>query len=373
MPRDARAVWHAAGVAVAEQPAQLPLVQLEPASRTRTLEVLDERQRGTRFLAIAPRAAINSPRSTGMGFWSLNPYVGCEFACSYCYARDTHRYAVERARAAGALPADPALDEMPPWQAFERRILVKRNLASLLARALDRHGLGDATLLIGTATDPYQPAERQFRVTRSVLEVLAGRRGLKVAITTKSPLVTRDVELLATLARRHALRVHVSLATTDAPLARRLEPRSPAPHARLRALARLRQEGIDAGLLVAPIVPLLTDSAESLRAIFVAASAANASFVVQGGALRLGPAARARFLPHLAQEFPELADRYRIHFGTHTAASRDYRRALSRRFKRLQREYGFDRVAHSSLGSGHSTPPPPEQLTLFDEPRPATD
>jgi DNA repair photolyase len=351
---------------VAEPSRQLPLVDLEEHPPARTLEVLDERSRGTRFLGIAPRAAINSPKSTGMGFWSLNPYVGCEFACSYCYARDTHRHAVERARRAGALPADPALGDMEPWQAFERRILVKRDLADLLARTLDRHGLGDASLVIGTATDPYQPAERQFGVTRSVLEVLAARRGLRIGITTKSPLVVRDVDLLATIARRHRLSINVSLATTDAALARRLEPRSPAPHARLRALARLRAEGIDAGLLVAPIVPLLTDGRAALRALFVAASAAGARFVV-GHALRLGPAARDRFLPHLLHEFPDLVERYRSHFGTHTSATRAYRRALSRRVRELQAEFGFTR-GDDTEGMSDSTPTPAAaQLALFDE------
>jgi len=356
---------------VADGSDQLPLVQLEHEPPARTLEVLDERGRGTRFLSITPRQAINSPQSTRMGFWSLNPYVGCEFACSYCYARDTHRYAVERAQRSGAMPADPALDAMEPWQAFEKRILVKRDLAALLARTLDRHGLHDGMLLIGTATDPYQPAERQFRVTRSVLEVLAARRGLQVGITTKSPLVARDIDLLTTIARRHALRVHFSLATTDASLARRLEPQSPAPHARLRALGKLRRAGIDAGLLVAPIVPLLTDGRAALRALFVAASAAGASFVVQGGALRLGAAARNRFLPHLAQEFPELAERYRAHFGRHTSASREYRRALSRRFKALQRDHGFAKEdtsgAHDQPASAAS-----EQLGLFTEAEPDT-
>jgi len=353
---------------VADGSRQLPLVQLESSPPAKRLEVLDERSRGTRFLGIAPRQAINSPQSTRMGFWSLNPYVGCEFACSYCYARDTHRYAVERAQRSGAMPADPALDAMEPWQAFEKRILVKRDLASLLARTLDRHGLRDGTLVIGTATDPYQPAERRFRVTRSVLQGLAERRGLRVGITTKSPLVARDIDLLSVISRRHALRVHLSLATTDTSLARRLEPQSPAPHARLRALAKLRRAGIDAGLLVAPIVPLLTDSRAALRALFVAASAAGASFVVQGGALRLGAAARNRFLPHLAKEFPELSARYDAHFGRHTSASRDYRRALSQRFKAMQREHGF---AREDVSSDHHPPASaaPTQLGLFPEAR----
>jgi DNA repair photolyase len=349
---------------VAEAARQLPLLDLEGPPPVPVIEVLDERTRGTRFLSIAPRQAINSPATTQMGFWSLNPYVGCEFACSYCYARDTHRYAVERAQRSGALPVDPAMEAMEPWQAFEKRIMVKRDLAALLARTLDRNGLGDATLVIGTATDPYQPAERPFRVTRSLLEVLAIRRGLKVGITTKSPLITRDLDVLKTVARRHELSVNISLATTDAALARRLEPQSPAPHARLRALAKLRSAGIDAGLLVAPIVPLLTDGRAALRALFVAASAAGASFVWQGGALRLGPAARRRFLPHLEREFPELAERYKAHFGTHTSATRDYRRALSRRFKALQQEHGFERRDMTDVHGGASAAAP-EQLGLF--------
>jgi DNA repair photolyase len=349
---------------VAEPSRQLPLVDLGSTPRARPLEVLDERSRGTRFLGIAPRAAINSPTSTGMGFWSLNPYVGCEFGCSYCYARDTHRFTVERAHRAGALPADPALGAMEPWQAFERRILVKRDLAALLARTLDRPGLRDATLVIGTATDPYQPAERQFEVTRSVLSVLAVRRGLTVGITTKSPLIVRDLDLLATIARRHSLSVNISLTTVDATLARRLEPRSPAPHARLRALARLRHAGIDAGLLAAPIVPLLTDGRAALRALFVAASAAGARFVI-GHALRLGPAARNRFLPHVLQEFPELAERYQAHFGSHHSASRDYRRALSRRLRALRRDFGFMNEVEPSGARDGPMARPSTQLGLF--------
>jgi len=349
---------------VAEPSRQLPLAEFGVPPLAPTLEVLDERSRGTRFLAIAPRAAINSPQATGMGFWSLNPYVGCEFGCSYCYARDTHRFTVERARRAGALPVDPALGEMEPWQAFERRILVKRDLAALLARTLDRHGLQDATLVIGTATDPYQPAERQFEITRSVLAVLAARRGLRIGITTKSPLIVRDLDLLATIARRHALSVNISLTTVDATLARRLEPRSPAPHARLRALARLRLAGIDAGLLAAPIVPLLTDGRAALRALFVAASAAGARFVM-GHALRLGPAARNRFLPHVLQEFPELAERYRTHFGTHHSASREYRRALSRRLRALRRDFGFANEVEPSEAEDGPMARPSTQLGLF--------
>ena len=322
-----------------DEPAQLSLaVGLSPG-RSRELTVLDERQRGTRFLSLGVRSVLNSPASTGMGFWSINPYVGCEFGCTYCYARDTHRYATERAEGrSGAPPA--AGGEMPSWLAFEKRILVKTDIAERLARTLDPSKLGSDSLVIGTATDPYQPAERRYRLTRSILEVLTGFRGLRVGIISKSPLVTRDIDLLQKLSQRNEVTVNVSLSTLDSRLARRLELRSPVPSARIRALGRLSAAGIHAGLLVAPIVPGVTDDRDGLSRLMAAAKEAGARYVV-GSALRLGPAARHRFLPHLAREFPDLAQRYQRHYGNREGVSRDYQEALTRRLHRLQREHGF--------------------------------
>jgi DNA repair photolyase len=339
-------------------------------------QVLDERQRGTRFLALPVRSVLNSPASTHMGFWSINPYVGCEFGCTYCYARDTHRYVVERAaggryggKAVGigkaieersedqktqelelvtlppyrhtALP--PAVDEishLEPEDAFERRILIKTEVADALARTLNPARLGDTPLVIGTATDPYQPAERRFRLTRKILEVLLRYRGLSIEVITKSPLITRDLDVLQQLSQRHEVSINISLATLDARLARRLELRSPVPAARIRALRRLTQGGVYAGLLIAPIVPGITDSREGLRRLMVAAKEAGARYVV-GSALRLGPAARHRFLPQLVREFPELADRYERHYGKSEAVSAEYQEALTRRLRQLQHELGY--------------------------------
>ena len=318
--------------------AQLALpVEAGPA-RSRELTVLDQRQRGTRFLSIGARSVLNSPASTRMGFWSINPYVGCEFGCTYCYARDTHRYAVERAEQRRGQPLHE--EELPPWLAFEKRILVKTDLAERLARTLDPSKLGHDSLVIGTATDPYQPAERIYRLTRKVLEVLTGFRGLRIGIISKSPLVTRDIDVLQQLSARNEVTINVSIATLDTRLARRLELRSPVPSARIRGLARLSAAGIHAGLLLAPIVPGVSDDRDGLYKLMAAAKEAGARYVI-GSALRLGPAARHRFLPHLAAEFPDLAERYHNHYGEREGVSREYQEALTRRLDRLQQQLGF--------------------------------
>ena len=306
-------------------------LDLLPDTPRPELRLLDERERGTRFVRLAVRSVLNSPATTGMGFWSVNPYVGCEFGCTYCYARDTHRYTIERT---GQQRREPA------WLDFEKRILVKTEVAEVLARTLDPARIGQASLVIGTATDPYQPAERRFRLTRAVLEVLLQHRGLSIGIITKSPLVTRDLALLQALSGRHELTVNISLATLDAGVARKLELRSPVPSARIRALRRLTAGGIHAGLLVAPIVPGITDDRAGLSRLMGAAKEAGAHYVV-GSALRLGPSARQRFLPVLSQEFPRLAERYREHYAQSDSASRAYQAALTRRLVELQREHGF--------------------------------
>jgi DNA repair photolyase len=324
-------------------------------------EVLDERGRGTRFLALSVRSVLNTSATTGMGFWSINPYVGCEFGCTYCYARDTHRYAMERS----GVPAEP----LPAWQAFEQRILVKTGVAEVLARTLDPARLGEHTLVIGTATDPYQPAERRFRLTRRILEVLLHHRGLAIGIITKSPLVTRDIDVLRRLAERHEVTVNVSLATLDPRLARRLELRSPVPAARMRALARLTAAGIHAGLLMAPILPGITDDRPGLDRLMGAAKEAGARYVV-GSALRLGPAARQRFLPVLTQEFPELAERYARHYARSEGVSAAYQRALSGRLHHLQRRHGFPveegrRRRQQLEGREHRAPASEDQALLL--------
>src|SRR5215207_11334322 len=185
-------------------------------------------QKDIRYYGTVARSVLSGPETTGMGFWSINPYVGCAFGCAYCYARYAHRWVLDRHATANPehdeLPA--ARDTLPPWLAFERRIFVKQNAADVLRKVL-RHGsekhlalLQGESIVIGTATDPFQPAERRFRITRSVLEVLADHPGLSVCIITKSPLVTRDIDVLRRINRISSLTVHLSLITLDRELAR---------------------------------------------------------------------------------------------------------------------------------------------------------
>jgi DNA repair photolyase len=317
---------------------QMDLLPTLPAYPPTRLLLLDQRSRGTKFIGLSVNSVLNTPASTGMGFWSINPYVGCEFGCTYCYARDTHRWAVERAVGRNLPPYRPSA--LPPWEAFEREILVKKDVAEVLARTLNPARMAGHSLVIGTATDPYQPAERRFRLTRRILEVLRSYHGLSIGIITKSALIIRDLDVLQALSDRNEVTVNISLATADSRLARRLELRSPVPRARLRALRRLTESGIHAGLLVAPIVPGITDDWAGLARLMEAAKEAGARYVV-GSALRLGPAARHRFLPYLEREFPELAERYRRHYAGKDHVSQSYQDALTRRLRALQQAYGF--------------------------------
>jgi DNA repair photolyase len=316
--------------------------------RPRALPLLGE-QSDIRYFATNAKSILNGPETTGMGFWSINPYVGCAFGCAYCYARYTHRYVMERATAGAEDTTPLGTDEgaMPPWLAFERRVFVKQNAPQVLRKTLragsDRHRslTTGGTVVIGTATDPYQPAERKFRVTRGILEVLAELHGLSVVIITKSPLITRDVDVLARLASRSALSVHISLITLDRALARRLEPRAPTPEARVRALARLREAGIDAGINCMPVLPGITDRPADLEALVKRVAEAGATYV-GACALRLQSTARQRYLPFIEAEFPHLADRYKRAYSSDYRVGEKYREGLRVYFEKLCRKYGIE-------------------------------
>lgn len=190
--------------------------------------------------------------------WSLNPYRGCAHGCVYCYARPTHEY----------LELSAGLD-------FETQLFVKRDAARLLRRELTRPSWQPDVIGLSGVTDCYQPLERELQLTRRCLEVLVDFRN-PVQVVTKSRLITRDVDLLTQLAAHQAVAVFISLTTLDADLARRMEPRASAPHARLAAIRQLASAGIPVGAMIAPVIPGLTE--HELPALLAAARAAGANF-----------------------------------------------------------------------------------------------
>src|SRR5437870_2275909 len=172
---------------------------------------------------------------------SINPYPGCEHGCIYCYARPSHAY----------LDLSPGLD-------FETKLFAKPNAAALLRTELAHPGYRCEPIALGTNTDPYQPIEREWRVTRKIIEVLA-ECDHPLTITTKGVLVERDLDLLAPMAAKHLARVFVSLAMLDRDLARKLDPRAPAPQRRLQIIEKLAKAGVPVGVMIAPVIPQLTD------------------------------------------------------------------------------------------------------------------
>jgi DNA repair photolyase len=342
------------------------------------LPVLDERLRGTKFVELAAKSIINSPESTGMDFWSINPYVGCEFGCTYCYARYAHRYVAERARDSGRITEREFADLRSPkgLEPFEHRIFVKARDAVLNALERDLRRVrsrtardGPQTILIGTGTDPYQPAERQHHVTRAVLTRLRRERGLRVGLITKSPLVCRDVDLLKQLSRHHLLSVYVSLLSVDERVIKIFESRSPMPHVRLRALRRLTSAGVRAGLIVAPVLPGISDSTHHIRELLRAAKHAGAQFI-RPVPLRLYPAVRHRFLPLVEQHFPKLTERYRSAYCDGWDAPDRYAAAVERRFRQIGKQYGIFDTDTEGDESVEWAYPTAAQLSLFTGQRP---
>ena len=348
----------------------LPEEELRPVPALPTIGA----QKDIRYHAARARGLLNGPESTGMDYWSINPYVGCAFGCTYCYARYAHRYALDRALSATASGDElrTEIESMPPWLAFERHVLVKNDAAAILGHEL-RPGSPRLTglangevVVIGTATDPYQPAERRFRVTRGVLETLAAHERLSIVVITKSPLITRDVDVLRRISERSSLTIHLSLITMRRELARLIEPRAPTPDARIRAISRLSAAGIDVGINVMPVLPGITDNPEDLGDLVRQVAAAGASRV-NACSLRLRSTARARYLPFIAEHFPHLAERYARSYAGGHQLSQHYRDGLRRFFESLCARVGIPFGTPDEETEPVSTPPPkPDtQTNLF--------
>jgi DNA repair photolyase len=273
------------------------------------------------YTEIRCKTALN--RVHGMPFnWSLNPYRGCVHGCHYCYARASHTYY--------GMNAD---DD------FETRILVKINFADVLRAELKRPSWKGEQVALGTVTDCYQPAEGRYRITRRVIEALLERRN-PVGMVTKSPMVLRDRDLLAGLAQVTSVRVLFTITTVDLELWRRLEPGTANPLKRLHVMRLLNDAGVPAGVILAPILPGLTDSVESIEAVIAAAAEHGAAFF-SSTALRLMPHVKEHYLSFVRANFPALLPRYQRAYPR-VYAPREYLGKLDERVERIAARYGFD-------------------------------
>ena len=289
------------------------------------------------YAEVVCKSALN--RVQGMPFpWSLNPYRGCAHRCRYCYARTTHTY----------FGLDVRAD-------FESRLFVKTNVAAVLAGELRRSTWRGESIAIGTATDPYQPAEGRYRLTRRCLEVLVAAENA-ATITTKGTLVVRDIDVLQDLTAVAGCGVNVSLITLDENLWRAFEPGTPPPRQRLRALERLAQAGVPCGLALAPILPRLTDSMPALEAVVQAAAEHGARWL-WSGTLHFEPAVRDVFLDALERHQPRLLPDYVRVFGRPGGpaparyAPRAYADAVGARVAELKARHGFTSGVPARIGT----------------------
>lgn len=272
-------------------------------------------------LEIACQTALNRVR--GMPFrWSLNPYAGCAHACQYCYARAFY---------ARADHGDASAD-------FPRRLLIKRNIAAVLRAELRRPSWRGETIALGTATDCYQPIEARYQLMPAVLRVLCDWP-TPVGIVTKAPLLLRDLALWRELAALTSVRVYYTVTTLDPALWRSVEPGTPNPWRRLAAVRQLTAAGVPAGVLMAPLLPGLTDSEEQIARVAAAAAEHGAAFF-DAGPLRLAPGVREHFFRYLAATFPALLPRYQRAYGA-TDAPAPYRARLAERVAAVRARYGF--------------------------------
>jgi len=288
----------------------------------------------------ACRSALN--RVKGMPFaWSLNPYTGCVHRCTFCYVR------------AFELRAD-----RPPDDRYGRSIRVKVNVADVLARELARPSWRAELVAIGAATDPYQPAEGRYRLTRACIEAL-GRAKSPFSIITRGPLIVRDVDVLQEAAKRTDVSVMFSVPTLDPVVWRTTEPGTAPPRQRLRALSMLVDAGIKASVGMAPILPGLSDRPEQLVEVVKAVRAAGATSV-WANLLYLKPGTKEHFLEALARDWPEELERYEQLYARRAYLPREEVAPVRDRVRSLSREHGVRDRRKRPL----APPPEPVQLTL---------
>ncbi len=322
-----------------------PAQELVGIARLAASSPCADSKRGTEYFLLPVKSILNQCNSERMPFrWTVNPYRGCEFGCKYCYARYTHEY----------MDLDGG--------DFETKIYVKQNAGALAERDLSNEKIWGEHIAIGTATDPYQPAEREFGATRAILERMAEREGLSLSITTKSNQVLRDIDLLQKISARSSLTVNLSITTLRRRLARLLEPRAPRPDLRLEAVKQLREAGIAAGVFAMPILPGLTDREEDLEKLAIGARDAGAQWFA-GRVLFLMPSSWKAFLAFLQPKFPKLAKRYHEWYKGYGDMPKEYRSEMAARFAELRSKYGLGSRPQLPLEKSWHSP----QLSLTGE------
>jgi DNA repair photolyase len=286
------------------------------------------------------KSALNPVK--GMGFkWSLNPYMGCVHRCTFCYVRHfEHR------------------SDRPADDRYGTSIRVKTNVADVLRKELARASWQHEDVAIGAATDPYQPAEGRYKLTRACLEALRDASN-PFSIITRGPMIVRDLDVLVEAAQRASVSVTFSVPTVDEDVWKRTEPSTAHPRQRLRAVKTLVDAGVKAGVGMAPILPGISDRPEQLRDVVRAAREAGATGV-WANLLFLRPGTREHFLAHLAEDWPEQLPQYEELYASKAYLGAELMKPVREQVSGLAREYGIKDRRKIKLGP----PPEPEQLTL---------
>ncbi|WP_120521745.1 Rv2578c family radical SAM protein [Arthrobacter celericrescens] len=322
-----------AGESSASRAAPAPAALLPLAGLVRSVSTPEFS--GVTFHEVTAKSVLNKVAAgSRMPFeWTINPYRGCSHACVYCFARKTHTY----------LEFDAGRD-------FDSQVVVKINAAEILRKELARPSWGHHQVALGTNTDPYQRAEGRYQLMPGIIRALADS-GTPFSILTKGTLLSRDIPLLKHAASQVPVDLGISLATMNEALAAAVEPGTPAPRARLKLIARLRDAGLPCGVMAMPILPWLSDSDDALETLFGALSSAGASGVT-AGALYLKPGTKEWFMQWLAANHPELTDRYRQLYSKGAYPPKEYREWLAGRVRYFKARHGF--TASSGFSHRHA-------------------
>ena len=302
----------------------------------------EPRRTEVEYAEVECKSALNPVKNMGFA-WSLNPYTGCEHRCAFCYVR------------AFELRADRPSDDR-----YGRTIRVKVNVAAVLRSEIARRSWRKETVVIGAATDPYQPAEGRYRLTRQCLQVFRDCAS-PASMITRGPMIVRDIDVLTDLARRADLHVTFSIPTLDDDVWRKTEPGTAHPRQRLRALEKLVVAGIDAGVGMAPILPGLTDRPDQLEQVVRAARAAGATGL-WAGMLHLKDGTREHFMTVLAKHWPELVPRYERAYLDRAYLPAAFGEKTMHEIGRLRGQHGVSDRRRVVL----KPPPEPEQLSLLN-------